>query len=107
LDYRVEEEALGTAGGVLNCADFVGGEDFLVLSGDCVCDFDLKTLIDYHREKRAEVTLALYSHKTPLEYGLVVTDGEGRIERFLEKPDWDPVLTDRINTGVYVLSPSV
>jgi mannose-1-phosphate guanylyltransferase/phosphomannomutase len=107
LDYRVEEEALGTAGGVLNCADFVGGEDFLVLSGDCVCDFDLKTLIDYHSEKRAEVTLALYSHKTPLEYGLVVTDGEGRIERFLEKPDWDHVLTDRINTGVYILSPSV
>ncbi len=107
LDYRVEKEALGTAGGVKNCADFIGGEDFLVLSGDCVCDFDLKALMDFHREKKAEATLALYSHKTPLEYGLVVTDDTGRVERFLEKPAWDSVLTDRINTGIYILSPSV
>ncbi len=107
LDYRVEQDALGTAGGVLNCVDFIGDEDFLVLSGDCVCDFNLQALMDFHREKKAEATLALYSHNTPLEYGLVITDDDGRVERFLEKPGWDHVLTDRINTGIYILSPSV
>jgi mannose-1-phosphate guanylyltransferase/phosphomannomutase len=97
----------------LNCADFldtangVGKENFLVISGDCVCDFDLTALMDYHLEKQADVTLALYSHKEPCEYGLVVTNDDGRIERFIEKPAWDHVLTDRINTGIYVISPSI
>jgi mannose-1-phosphate guanylyltransferase/phosphomannomutase len=107
LDYRIETEALGTAGGVLNCADFVEDGDFLVISGDCVCDFDLTALTEYHLEKKAEVTLALYSHPEPCEYGLVVTGPDGRVERFIEKPAWDCVLTDRINSGVYVINPLV
>ncbi|NLT12907.1 MAG: NTP transferase domain-containing protein [Clostridiales bacterium] len=107
LDSRIETEALGTAGGVLNCADFIGNDDFLVISGDCVCDFDLRALIEFHRRNRADVTLALYSHEEPCEYGLVVTDGVGRIVRFIEKPAWDRVLTDRINTGIYVISPHI
>ena len=107
LEYRIETEALGTAGGVLNCVDFIGGEDFLVISGDCVCDFDLKALMEFHAAKGAEVTLALYSHAEPCEFGLVVTAEDGRITRFIEKPDWDNVLTDQINTGIYVIKPSV
>ncbi len=112
IDSRIETEALGTAGGVLNCFDFINsaggaGDDFLVISGDCVCDFDLAALMDYHRQKGADVTLALYSHMEPCEYGLVVTDGNGRIEQFVEKPAWDHVLTDRINTGIYIISPRV
>jgi mannose-1-phosphate guanylyltransferase/phosphomannomutase len=107
LDSRTEKTALGTAGGVLNCADFIGSEDFLVISGDCVCDFDLTALMEFHRQNQADVTLALYSHEEPCEYGLVVTDGGGRIVRFIEKPAWDHVLTDRINTGIYVISPHI
>jgi mannose-1-phosphate guanylyltransferase/phosphomannomutase len=107
LDYRIESQALGTAGGVLNCADFIGDEDFIVISGDCVCDLDLRALMDFHREKHAEATLALYSHEEPCEYGLVVTEEDGRIARFVEKPAWDHVLTDQVNTGIYVLHPSV
>ena len=110
LDYRIEKEALGTAGGVLNCADFLsqgGAEDFLVISGDCYCDFDLGALAAFHKEKGAEATLGLYSHPEPCEFGLVVTAEDGRVVRFIEKPAWDSVLTDQINTGIYVLSPSV
>lgn len=107
LDYRIETQALGTAGGVLNCADFIGRDDVLVISGDCVCDFDLKALVRFHRENAAEATLALYSHREPLEYGLVVTEENGRILRFTEKPAWDNVVTDQINTGIYVLAPTV
>ena len=106
LTYFVEEEPLGTAGSVKNCMSHLGREDFLVISGDCVCDLDLSRLAAFHREKKAAATLALYSHSAPLEYGLVVTDPTGRVERFVEKPAWGQVVTDRINTGIYLLSPS-
>ncbi|MGM9522544.1 MAG: sugar phosphate nucleotidyltransferase [Oscillospiraceae bacterium] len=104
---RVEEQPLGTAGSVRACADFIGDEDFLVISGDAVCDFDLSKCIEFHKEKNAEATLVLYEHPEPTEYGLVVTDSDGRIKSFVEKPAWDMVMTNRINTGIYILSPSV
>lgn len=105
LEYRVEEQALGTAGGVKNCADFCGGEDVLVISGDAACDFDLGELMRRHRESRAAVTLALYRHPEPLRYGLAVTEPDGRIRSFIEKPPWARVVTDLVNTGIYILSP--
>ena len=106
LTYFTEEEPLGTAGSVKNCMEHLGNEDFLVIGGDCVCDLDLSALIRFHRERKAAATLALYHHKNPLEYGLVLTGRDGRVERFVEKPAWGQVLTDQINTGIYVLSPA-
>ena len=105
LRYMLETEPLGTAGGVKNCADFIEGEDVLVISGDAACDFDLSALWHAHRESGAAVTVALCRSSEPLRYGLAVTDGEGRIRSFIEKPDWPHVVTDCINTGIYVLSP--
>lgn len=105
LQYRVEAEPLGTAGGVKNCADFTGNEDFLVISGDAACDFDLAALVRAHREAGAAATLALYRSAEPLPYGLAVTDGEGLVRAFVEKPGWPQVVTDLVNTGIYVLSP--
>ena len=106
LTYFVEDEPLGTAGSVKNCMARLGREDFLVISGDCVCDLDLSQAVRFHQEREAAATLALYRHETPLEYGLVLTDGQGRVERFVEKPGWGQVFTDQINTGIYVLSPA-
>ncbi len=105
LTYRVEREALGTAGGVKNCADFYGDEDFLVISGDAACDFDLAALVRTHLESGAAATLALYRSPEPLPYGLTVTDGDGQVRAFIEKPGWSRVVTDLVNTGIYVLSP--
>lgn len=107
LQYRREAEPLGTAGSVKNCADFYAGEDFLVISGDAVCDFDLAALMRHHKETKAAVTLALYNHDRPLSYGLAVTDDEGRIRAFVEKPDWPRVVSDTVNTGIYIVSPRV
>lgn len=107
MQYRVEEEPLGTAGAVKNCRDFYGGEDFLVISGDAACDFRLSRLMEEHKRRRAAVTLALCRHSEPLSYGLAVTDGEGRIRSFVEKPDWSRVVTDLVNTGIYVISPRI
>ena len=104
LTYFIEEEPLGTAGSVKNCMTHLGREDFLVISGDCVCDLDLSQLIQFHRERESQATLGLYHHKNPLEYGLTLTNHAGRVERFVEKPGWGQVFTDQINTGIYVLS---
>lgn len=107
LTCHMEEEPLGTAGAVGACLSGTEGEEVLVLPGDCLCDLDLTALIRAHREKGAAATLALYRHPTPLEYGLVLVDGEGRVTDFVEKPAWGQVVTDLVNTGIYVLSPAV
>jgi mannose-1-phosphate guanylyltransferase / phosphomannomutase len=106
LHYSVEETPLGTAGSVKNAAELLD-ETFLVISGDALCDFDLDALVDAHRRHGAVATLALYSVENPLEFGVVITDSDGRVERFLEKPSWGQVFSDTINTGVYVLEPEV
>lgn len=105
LQYRVEQEALGTAGGVKNCEDFYADEDFLVISGDAACDFDLAQLMAEHKNRAAGASLALYRHPEPLSYGLTVTDDQGWVREFIEKPDWSRVVTDLVNTGIYALSP--
>jgi mannose-1-phosphate guanylyltransferase / phosphomannomutase len=106
IRYSVEESPAGTAGSV-KLAEGALDEPFLVISGDALCDIDLGELVRFHQEKEALVTIALKSVDNPLEFGIVVTDAEGRIERFLEKPSWGQVFTDTINTGVYVLDPEV
>jgi mannose-1-phosphate guanylyltransferase / phosphomannomutase len=107
VSYSVEESPLGTAGSVRLAADQLDDEPFIVISGDALCDLDLARLAETHREKNAAVTIGLVSVENPLEFGIVVTDDDGRIERFLEKPSWGQVFSDTINTGIYVLQPEV
>ena len=104
IEYRQEQTPLGTAGAVRNCADFIGDEPFLVISGDSACDFDLRSLMRGHA---GGVTIALACQSEPLPYGLVLTDRDGRVTGFLEKPAWERVVTDQVSTGIYVLSPDV
>ena len=106
IGYSVEESPLGTAGSVRLAARQLD-ETFLVISGDALCDVDLSKLVAFHKEKGAAVTIGLKSVDNPLEFGIVVTDEDGRIERFLEKPSWGQVFSDTINTGIYVLEPEV
>ena len=106
VSYSVEESPLGTAGSVRQ-AVAGGDEPVLVISGDALCDIDLTSLLAFHRERKAAVTIALKSVENPLEFGIVVTDSDGRIERFLEKPSWGQVFSDTINTGIYVIEPEV
>jgi mannose-1-phosphate guanylyltransferase/phosphomannomutase len=82
-------------------------ETFLVISGDALCDTDLTELVAAHKAKGAAVTIGLKSVDNPLEFGIVVIDDDGRVERFLEKPSWGQVFSDTINTGIYVLEPEV
>ena len=105
LKYRIESEPRGTAGGVRACSDFYGREDFLVISGDAACSFDLLGLYRRHQQADAAVTIALYPNAEPLQYGLVLQDRQGLVQHFIEKPDWEHVVTDLVNTGIYIVSP--
>ena len=105
LRYRIETEPRGTAGAVRACSDFYGRDDFLVISGDAACSFDLLQLYRQHQSSGAAVTVALYPDAEPLQYGLVLQDRDGYVRHFIEKPDWPHVVTDLVNTGIYIVSP--
>ncbi|GAF25090.1 nucleoside-diphosphate-sugar pyrophosphorylase [Moorella thermoacetica Y72] len=106
LHYFVEDKPLGTAGSVKNAAAILD-ETFVVVSGDALTDFDLRPAIARHKESGALATLVLTAVDNPLEYGVVITNPDGSIRSFLEKPSWGEVFSDRVNTGIYILEPEV
>ena len=106
LSYTIEDTPLGTAGAVKNAEKYLD-ETFLVLNGDVFTDLDITAMIGFHRERKAKATIALTSVEDPTGYGLIETNAEGRVTRFLEKPSWSQVTTDMINAGTYVLEPEV
>ena len=107
MTYAVEEEQpLGTAGCVKNLEELLQ-ETFLVISGDSITDFDLQKAIAFHREKQSKATLVLTRVPNPIEFGVVITDKEDRIQRFLEKPSSSEIFSDTVNTGTYILEPEV
>ncbi|MCX7614986.1 MAG: sugar phosphate nucleotidyltransferase, partial [Clostridiales bacterium] len=107
LECVTEHEPMGTAGSVKLCREFIGNEDFLVISGDAVCDFDLSKAAKYHSENGADVTVITCRNTSPTKYGLVLCNDRGDIEGFLEKPSWNQVFSDLVNTGIYFIKPSV
>lgn len=107
MTYAVEEDQpLGTAGCVKNIAELLD-ETFLVISGDSITDFDLTAAIAFHKQKKSKATLILTRVPNPIEFGVVITDTEGRINRFLEKPSSSEIFSDTVNTGTYILEPEV
>jgi mannose-1-phosphate guanylyltransferase / phosphomannomutase len=107
LSYATEEMPLGTAGSVKNAQDALRDERFLVISGDALTDIDLTDLVRFHKENGALVTIALKRVPNPLEFGIIIIDDDGRVQRFLEKPTWGQVFSDTANTGIYVMEPEV
>lgn len=107
IEYRIETEPRGTAGSVRDCADFIDGEDFLVISGDAACSFDLRGFFEKHHRGGADATILTHKCSAPEEYGLVLTDSDGVVSSFLEKPQQENIVSDCINTGIYALSARV
>ena len=107
LQYATEETPLGTAGSVKNAEDALRSGPFLVISGDALTDIDLSAMVAYHKKQGALVTVGLTRVPNPLEFGIIIVDDDGRIQRFLEKPTWGQVFSDTVNTGIYVMEPEV
>lgn len=106
IHYSIEETPLGTAGSVKLAEEHLT-ETFLVISGDALTAVDLGRVVESHLQRKAEVSMVLKSVENPLEFGIVITEEDGKISRFLEKPAWGQVFSDTINTGIYVLEPDV
>jgi mannose-1-phosphate guanylyltransferase/phosphomannomutase len=105
--YSIEETPLGTAGSVKQAEAILRDGPFFIVSGDALTDCDLAKALAFHKEKGSMATLILYRVQSPLDFGVVITDDEGRVQRFLEKPSWSEVFSDTVNTGMYILEPEI
>ncbi len=107
ITYVTPDDDYGTAGAVKKAQEFIGDENFIIISGDLVTDFDFQAIFDYHKSKNSKLTITLTSVENPLEFGVVIANAEGKIEKFLEKPSWGEVFSDTINTGIYIIEPEI
>ena len=104
IRYVVEPQPLGTAGAVKYAEEFLT-DSVVVFNGDVLTQVDLASVIRLHRERKARATIVLTPVENPTAYGLVETDADGNVKRFLEKPSPDEITCDTINAGIYVLEP--
>lgn len=106
LTYCLEEEPLGTAGAVKNAGTYLDNT-FIVLNGDIFTDMDLADMLAMHHEKKARATISLTRVDDPSAFGVVETDANKRVRRFIEKPPRAEATTNWINAGIYILEPEV
>ncbi|MDP9189484.1 MAG: NDP-sugar synthase [Actinomycetota bacterium] len=108
LAYSEEEEPLGTAGGVGKVREFLSqDDDFLVISGDALTDVDLGAMRDAHQSKHGIATLATKRVEDASQFGVAITDADGRIQGFQEKPAPSEALSDLANCGIYMFSSEI
>lgn len=106
LTYFIEETPLGTAGGIKSAENFLD-ESFIVISGDSITNLNISKALAFHKEKKSMATLILTKVDVPLEYGVVLTNDDGSVTGFLEKPSWGEIFSDTVNTGTYILEPEI
>lgn len=106
ITYFTETVPLGTAGSVLNASSFYN-DTFVVISGDCITDFDILKAVEFHKNKKALATMVLKKVKNPVNFGIASVDRSGVVRRFCEKPGSNEIFSNSANTGIYVLEPSV
>lgn len=100
IRYFIEQEPLGTAGGVKNAADFIKG-DFIIISGDAVTDIDILDMYRFHKDKNAVITLASKKVDDVTGMGVIRTDEDGKVIEFIEKPEHSE--EKLVNTGIYIM----
>ena len=101
-----EPEPRGTAGAVKNVEHLLDGTTF-IFNGDVMTDLDLQSMLSFHRERGAKVTIALTPVEDPTQFGLVEMDANGSVQRFLEKPRPEEITTNLINAGTYIVEPEI
>jgi len=105
----IENTPLGTGGGLRNALPFFKKEKepFIVLNGDVIADFNLEKILAFHKEKNAYITIGLVRVNNPSSYGLVITDLDMAVRKFIEKPQPQEIVCDTVNAGVYIFSPDI
>ena len=107
IHYSIEEHPLGTAGAVKHAEKYFDQGPMVVFNGDILTDINISKIVNFHREKKARVTLTLTEVEDPTAFGLILTDKDGRVTKFIEKPSWDMVTVRTINAGIYVVDPKI
>jgi mannose-1-phosphate guanylyltransferase/phosphomannomutase len=107
ISYVLPDGDFGTAGAVGQAREILKDDSFIIISGDLVTDFDLNEIIAFHNKKNSKLTITLTPVENPLQFGVVITDENNQITKFLEKPSWGEVFSDTINTGIYVLESDI
>ncbi|MDP4014495.1 MAG: sugar phosphate nucleotidyltransferase [Candidatus Nanopelagicales bacterium] len=107
IRYSNETRPLGTAGSVKASGQALSDGTFLVISGDALTGVDLTAFREFHDRQGADMSLLLAHRGDPREFGVALLDDAERIERLLEKPGWGEVLSDTVNTGIYLVEPHV
>jgi len=102
IEYAVANRPLATAGQLKTAEDFID-DTFICVYGDSIFDFNLKSMIEYHKRKKSFVTMALFEYKTKLQYGFIETDRNSKVTAWKEKPE----IRGNINIGCYVMEPGV
>lgn len=116
MRYAIEETPLGTAGAIRNAQNIAGRDTVIVLNGDVLTDFDISSIVRFHQEKKALVTLTLKEVPSPSPYGVIITDEHGRVLEFREpseaqkkalaaNPNIEQTGVDYINAGIYIMEP--
>jgi NDP-sugar pyrophosphorylase family protein len=109
LRYITEPAPMGTGGAYKFASEGIN-ETTIVFNGDILTDVDIAKVIEFHKKNKAEATIVLTPVENPSAYGLVETDSDGKVRRFLEKPkgaELENLTTNNINAGIYILEPSV
>ena len=107
IEYSPEDQLWGDAGSLKRCEEFFRDDVFVVVGGDDLADFDVESLVEFHRDNEAIATLALSLVEDPSQYGIALLNDRGRITRFLEKPKAANLFSNSANTGVYVVHPRI
>lgn len=106
--YSEETSPLGTAGAVKNAAQYIDKDKtLLVINGDIFTDLNLMQMLNFHKNKKAKVTIALTSVYDPTQFGVVEIDSHQRVTRFVEKPKQQEITSNLVNAGVYILESEV
>jgi len=106
LSYSIEKKLLGTAGAIKKNESFFDNT-FIVMSGDGLSGINLKKLVNFHKKKKALATVVLKKVDACFDYGVGITCSQGRITKFVEKPSWESVFSNTVNTGIYVFEPEI
>jgi len=107
LSCVAEETPLGTCGAVKNVERYLGNKAFMVFNGDVLTTINLREMISFHKNKKADITIALTPVEDPTAYGLVPVDKDNRVKEFLEKPSMEEINTNLINAGTYIIEPHI
>jgi NDP-sugar pyrophosphorylase family protein len=107
IEYYFEEALSGDAGGVRACREFLQGDTFIVVMGDLLTDANLTNILQEHKEKKALATIAIKQVEDVSQFGVVLTDKNGFITGFQEKPKPNEALSNYASTGIYILEPEI